>query len=205
MNDNNQDYRLPVITELICVFAKNGVGAEIGVAKGKLSIRLLNNEDVKHLYLIDPWLGRYTKIRDTNSKNQAEMDRRYNNVVKMCEEFPNKSTILRKTSKDASKDIPDGSLDFVYIDANHEEEEVYNDLKYWIPKVKQGGLVMGDDWYRGFPGVVDGVVKYVSEHYPFVKPVKNYYSLGLECAHTVCPTKSPLLNKCKHQWWGIRK
>jgi hypothetical protein len=40
----------------------------------------------------------------------------------------------------------DNSLDFVYIDANHTYEGVKEDIKYWYPKVKPGGLLLGHDY-----------------------------------------------------------
>jgi len=51
-----------------------------------------------------------------------------------------------KISTEASKDVPDNSLDLVYIDANHEYEFVMDDIKYWLPKIKKGGIICGHDY-----------------------------------------------------------
>lgn len=45
----------------------------------------------------------------------------------------------------AMPSIPDGSLDFVYIDGNHSEEYVRQDIRLWWPKVKIGGMLAGHD------------------------------------------------------------
>lgn len=54
---------------------------------------------------------------------------------------------IRKTSVEAAKDFPDRSLDAVYIDAEHDEESVREDIEAWIPKIKFGGYLCGHDFY----------------------------------------------------------
>ncbi len=49
---------------------------------------------------------------------------------------------------DAVKDFEDNSLDFVYIDANHEYDYVKQDITEWTKKVKPGGIVAGHDYIR---------------------------------------------------------
>ena len=61
-------------------------------------------------------------------------------------------TPLRMTSVEASKTFEDKSIDFVFIDAGHTYEEVVEDIKHWLPKVKAGGFIAGHDYYRVPPG-----------------------------------------------------
>lgn len=42
-------------------------------------------------------------------------------------------------------------VDFLLIDAGHDEANVSKDCEVWIPKVKPGGLIVFDDWPSG-PG-----------------------------------------------------
>ena len=53
---------------------------------------------------------------------------------------------IRKTSVEAAKDFEDGSLDAVYIDAEHDEENVRADIQAWRPKIKRGGVLSGHDF-----------------------------------------------------------
>lgn len=53
---------------------------------------------------------------------------------------------IRKTSIEAAKDFEDGSLDAVYIDAEHDEDSVREDIRAWRPKIKRGGVLSGHDW-----------------------------------------------------------
>lgn len=65
---------------------------------------------------------------------------------------------LRMTSIQASEYFEDESLDFVYIDAIHDYEHVKEDIKVWLPKVKKGGVLCGDDYKpKRFPGLCEGV------------------------------------------------
>jgi hypothetical protein len=42
--------------------------------------------------------------------------------------------------------IPDGSLDFAYIDGDHTLRGITIDLIRLLPKVKEGGIIGGDDF-----------------------------------------------------------
>ena len=53
---------------------------------------------------------------------------------------------IKKTSIEAAKDFADGSLDAVYIDAEHDEDSVREDIRVWRPKIKPGGILSGHDW-----------------------------------------------------------
>lgn len=48
----------------------------------------------------------------------------------------------------------DQPIDFLYIDADHGYNGVIADLEAWVPHVKSGGLIVGDDYgNRFYPGV----------------------------------------------------
>jgi cephalosporin hydroxylase len=53
---------------------------------------------------------------------------------------------IRMTSVEASTLYDDDSLDWVFLDAGHDYENVYQDLIHWLPKVKTGGILSGHDW-----------------------------------------------------------
>jgi hypothetical protein len=51
------------------------------------------------------------------------------------------------TSAEAVKQFQDKSVDFVYIDGNHDYKYAEEDIRLWYPKVKEGGFLCGDDVY----------------------------------------------------------
>lgn len=73
---------------------------------------------------------------------------------------------IRKGSLEAVKDIPNGSLDFVYIDQLHEFDPVMMDLIQWTPKVRAGGIISGHDYSNAFYqfGVIHAVMAYTYAH-----------------------------------------
>jgi predicted O-methyltransferase YrrM len=71
-----------------------------------------------------------------------------------------KLNFLSMTSVEAANSFPDESLDFVFIDASHTYENVLQDIKAWLPKVKKGGIISGHDYFDydqvkegSYPGV----------------------------------------------------
>jgi len=63
-------------------------------------------------------------------------------------------TFLHGPSVEMAKQIPDGALDLVFIDADHSEAAVREDIRAWLPKVRQDGVIAGHDYgSRNHPGV----------------------------------------------------
>jgi hypothetical protein len=63
------------------------------------------------------------------------------------------SNIRKGDSVELSKVYEDESLDFVFIDANHEYAPVRADILAWLPKVKRDGVIAGHDYHGDWPGV----------------------------------------------------
>lgn len=116
------------------------VGAEIGVKKGEFSEKFC--QAGFKFYAIDPWQS--NKDYD-DSHTQARLDFLYEHTQRVLSPYPD-CTIIRKTSMEAVKDFEDGSLDFVYIDANHQLKYVIEDLVEWSKKVRPGGVISGHDY-----------------------------------------------------------
>lgn len=56
-------------------------------------------------------------------------------------------------------------LDYLYVDADHSYEAVQADLAAWVPHMKPGGLILGDDYGNSsFPGVKSAWDEFESAH-----------------------------------------
>lgn len=138
--------------------ANNGACfVEVGVWKGRsaafMAVEIINSGKNIDLYLVDHFKGSQEHQSDgVIIRNKLEEECRSNlapvsHVVKY----------ITKQSVDAAKDFKDESIDFVYIDASHEYEDVRDDIRAWLPKVKTGGIIAGDDYSIGFMGVIRAV------------------------------------------------
>lgn len=54
--------------------------------------------------------------------------------------------VLKAESAKAAEQFADGSVDFAFIDANHEKPHVIADIKAWLPKIRVGGMLAGHDY-----------------------------------------------------------
>jgi len=67
-------------------------------------------------------------------------------------------SLVISDSTRASELFSDASLDWVHLDARHDYANVKADIEAWLPKVKRGGWLSGDDYDRlKWPEVVQAV------------------------------------------------
>ena len=72
---------------------------------------------------------------------------------------------IRMTSLAASDEFMDHSLDFVFLDASHEYKDVKDDIEHWLPKVKIGGTLGGDDMnWKGVRRAVEDTLTNFEDH-----------------------------------------
>lgn len=121
--------------------------AEIGVFRGDYSAVIIRDLSPTYLLLVDAWRSfpqaEYTDILNNKTDKQwlelaRKVKRRFSDNPAVC--------FRRALSVEASVKTPDGSLDFIYIDANHSYDGCLSDLKAWYPKLRDGGVMAGHDW-----------------------------------------------------------
>jgi hypothetical protein len=130
------------------------VGAEVGVWKGDFAATLLRETRPRRLHLIDPWRflddEAYSdaKYGGAEARDQADMDAIHRGVLRRFR-WPRLRGVVkvhRAPSVEAAAELPDGSLDWVYIDGDHTYEGVRADIEAFRRKVKPGGLMLADDY-----------------------------------------------------------
>lgn len=142
-----------------------GTGVEVGVANGWYSRLILDTNPETKLYGVDPYIPHRGYMDYTRPDTYTRM------YGRMMERLGNKSnfTHIRAFSMDAVNQFTDGSLDFVYIDADHSYQAVTDDITAWIKKVKPGGILAGDDYIRShrdtkYYDVIHAVNDYVANN-----------------------------------------
>ena len=157
-------YNFNVVRNLIEDFniLQVGVGVEIGVFDGGTSWFLLKSFPTLKLLSVDPYKAYHEY--DQPRMNQAEAT-----ALDRLSPFGERSVRLKMTSHTVASQIPDESLDFVFIDADHTYDAVKEDIAAWYPKVRLGGLFCGHDY------LWDGVKKAVNE-FSEMKSLNGFYS-----------------------------
>ena len=134
-----------------------GIGVEVGTQGGGYSEVLLKQWISGTIYSVDRWQYVDGYI-DVANFPQEEHDKIYEEAKNTLSKYGDRSIIMKMDSVEASGKFEDGSLDFVYIDADHSYNECLADLKAWYPKLRNGGLIAGHAFLDGeFPTAIFGV------------------------------------------------
>jgi len=118
------------------------------------------------LYLIDPWEYRPElpgALYGGQAKDgQSELDEVYRSVLARFRRQIDAGgvSVMRIHSDDF--DLPPGSLDWAYIDGDHNYEAVRADLEHFAALVRPGGFIAGDD-YRGGSWFKGNITRAVDE------------------------------------------
>lgn len=138
--------------------------AEIGVFDGANSGWLLARMPLLTLYMVDPWRVYSDSLQPDAHQDAGKWDRVRRMALARTDFAGSRRIVLPMSSADAVSEIPDGSLDMPFIDANHTYEFVTRDLVAYWDKVKPGGWLAGHDYERKPPriyGVFDAVNEFV--------------------------------------------
>lgn len=177
--------------DLALVFDKLGCkrGAEIGVREGKFSEILCTYvKSLEKLYLVDPWNRVFEDYISRNIGNRKQKEF-YQNAKKRLAKYPVCEFII-KTSTEAVRDIEPYSLDFVYIDGSHSYDYVITDIIEWTRRVKEGGIIAGDDYLHLRHGnVIQAVDNYIEAHH-------------IETLNIMIPKKES--TEHNPQWWFVK-
>ncbi|MCK9428859.1 MAG: class I SAM-dependent methyltransferase [Candidatus Omnitrophica bacterium] len=137
-------------------------GIEVGSRKGHYAMVLCQKNPKLELTCIDPWKA-YSHL------TQEKQDEIFEEWKKNMQPFNAK--FIRKYSMDALIDFEDRSLDFAFIDGNHEFDYAAPDIIFWAKKVKVGGIFAVHDYYNFYRS---GVIKAV-DAYTHCNRIKEWY------------------------------
>lgn len=166
-------------------------GVEVGVAEGEYAKMICQTNPQMKIYGIDPW-SPYKGYVDYTDQNAftilfEEAQRRLYPFIKkgICE-------IVKEFSMDALKKFEDNTIDFVYIDANHQDPYITQDITEWFKKVKPGGIIAGHDYIRPrnpIYNVIEAVNTYTNNNH-----IRPWFVLGLR-------SKEPRMIRDEYRSW----
>lgn len=119
---------------------------EIGTHRGFFAARFLSQWPGV-LHCIDPWESTeeyaYQEQFLPDKAETREFD--YYEAKMVLARFGSRAVLLKTTSTKALQFFQNDQLDFVYVDGDHSEKAVLEDLLTWYPKVRSGGIIAGHD------------------------------------------------------------
>ena len=137
------------------------VGSWFGQSSVFLAVEIINSNKPIKLHCVDTWRGSEEHQDDARVIEDTVYEKFISNIA------PVKEVIVpvRKASVEASTGYEDQSIDFVFIDAAHDYDNVKADIAAWYPKVRPGGVLAGHDY--GWEGVNRAVNEFLELHqYP---------------------------------------
>ncbi len=129
----------------------NAAIVEIGSFKGQSVMYLAEktkelNKNIK-IYTIDifEYAEQQTGITEKGEERILGVSF-YDEFLKNIEPMKQYITHIKGSSHEVHTQFEDESIDFLFIDGDHNTDAVYKDLTLWYPKVKTGGIISGHDY-----------------------------------------------------------
>lgn len=126
---------------------------EVGVWKGRsasfMAVEIHNSGKDIRFDCVDTWEGSEEHLDPSAPSYEPLLlvkDGLYNDFLANIQPVRHIITPVRSTSVEASSLYVDRSLDFVFIDAAHDYENVKMDIDSWMKKVRRGGVLAGHDY-----------------------------------------------------------
>ncbi len=139
------------------------IGCYLGRSTAYLAVEIANSGKRIEHHCIDPWTDKGVSTYELFMAYTAPVRDRLH--------------IHRAKSPGAASLFAAGSVDFVFVDGDHDYEGVRADIVAWLPKLKSGGVIAGDDHTAEYPGVRRAVAELL--------PKAEICNSGI----------------CEHWWW----
>jgi glycosyltransferase involved in cell wall biosynthesis len=139
----------PGLMALVADLPNDFIMVEVGCYAGE-STEIFANKALK-IFAVDPWIdfevdGKfYVPLTQKGERTILSMDGVEDRFNKIMDKHKN-IIKMKGTSVEMASNVPDASVDVVYIDADHEYLSVVQDIKLWLRKIKPGGIISGHDY-----------------------------------------------------------
>lgn len=171
--------------------------AEIGILRGEFTASILQECDrISRYYMIDPWrhLDDWNKPANTSDD---KFNHHYAEALDKTAPWQEKRVVLRGTTTEVIGQIPDGSLDFLYIDGDHTLRGIAIDLIAAYDKVRMGGWIAGDDFSAS-------IWQHGQSYEPtMVFPLAVHFAEGMGQRIFALPHNQFLISKRANQGFGF--
>lgn len=130
-------------------FYETATAVEVGVFEGAFSAHNLKSWRGNYM-MVDTWAFRPEDdergLSDKNSKSETDWTEIIKKASANTEFARNRTVMFKGYSTDACQTLLSESVDWIYIDAGHDYQNMKADLNAWWSILRPGGLFSGDDY-----------------------------------------------------------
>ena len=130
-----------------------GVAVEIGTHRGEFAKQFLDTWEGDLLHCVDPWrdlspgYDYQAECLIKHLRGAGDREKDFQAAKDLLEQFHgDRVQFHRMLSVEFSMQLPEESVDFVYVDGDHRKEKVLQDLCAWYPVLKSTGILAGHDY-----------------------------------------------------------
>lgn len=164
-------FTYPKLYSTIVKYADNNfhfveIGSWKGASAAFMGVEIINSGKKIIFDCIDTWDGSEEHLDEKSPYYEPILktkDGLYNLFLQNIKPVKSVINVIKKTSIDASTMYNKESLDFIFIDASHDYNNVCSDIKAWLPKLKMRGILAGHD--VSFDGVKRAVETVIGTNY----------------------------------------
>lgn len=149
------------------------VGSWLGRSAAFMAVEIINSGKPIKFTCVDPWSDGGPDLAHKVAKMQEPI---YSQFLRNIAPVAHIVQHHRIASPQAADLFDDCSLDFVMIDGSHQYADVVADIAAWRPKIKEGGLLAGDDF--NWPGVRRAVYEAFVKDQVLVEATKKQPKIG---------------------------
>lgn len=136
-----------IYRHMVQIAEPGSVFVEIGAWKGKstafMAVEILNSGKNIEFHTVDTFKGSDTEAQQSQIRDGLNVFETFQKNLSPVLEHIN---VHVGDSVQVCKEFDNQSVDFVFIDGNHLYPYVKADIEAWLPKVKPGGFIGGDDF-----------------------------------------------------------
>lgn len=153
------------------------VGSWLGRSAALMAVEIINSKKGINFVCVDPWTDGGPDLRETAYYTQLTKPV-YDTFLENIRPVRHVVTPLRMTSLEGATKFADGEIDFLMLDGDHSYEAVKADIAAWLPKMKKGGVISGDDYlWPGVKRAVDEV--FTTKVHPVIKKAHADYKMSV--------------------------
>lgn len=156
------------------------VGSWHGKSAAFMAVEIANSGKTGIEFVcIDPWREGGPDLVGTEFESKG--DELYDSFLRNLAPVANVVKPLRQTSLEAVALFDDESIDFLMLDGDHNYPNVRDEIQAYLPKMKKGGIIAGDDFM--WPGVEQSVNETIGVNHCGVRHVRRHRNYKLSASY----------------------